>query len=163
MTCEAYAKRYERLHPLIRKTLQSYFPKLDLNTVQIKIVTFIPYKLTIFALADAVVVKVGKLNTEFKQESFTKDGKLWHRSNGAVDLSIPVGIQILAHELKHCEQWRNTPRWRYWLGYLPGLFKSWASGQRYAHRFIKWEREAAAFQKTVRLTEQEHKSFKLLQ
>lgn len=161
MTCEEFAIRHRVLHPTIRRVFQPYF-KIELNTVQVRVVLTIPYKLTIFALADVIVVREGALNGEFKQESFRRDGKLWHRSNGAVDLSTDHGCQLLAHELKHCEQWRYTPRWKYWLWYLPGVVKSWVNGQRYAHRFIRWEQEAIAFQKTIKLTSEEHTSFKLL-
>jgi len=150
MTVEEHVKNHGRLHPDVCLILQRFFPKLDLDTVEFKLVSSIPFKLTIFALADVVVSKYRVLNYHFTQESFKRDDKLWHRGNGAVDLSTDVGIQTLAHELKHCEQWRNTPRRVYWLWYLPGLISSWFNGQRYAHRFMRWEREAIAFQKTVK-------------
>lgn len=161
MSVETYAKRNGKLHPTVRRILQPYFPELKLDSVKVQIVDYAPWT-TIWAMADQVIVLKGKLNYEYVSTSEMRDGKLWHRGNGALDLSTPAGIQVLSHELKHCEQWRNTSRRIYWLWYIPGLLASWISG-RYAHKFFRWEREAIAFQKTVKLTEREFTSLKLLQ
>lgn len=162
MTVEEYIEKYERLHVKVRKALQKYFD-IDLKSVEFKLIDYSPTT-TIFVIADVVVVLKGKLNYKYIATSETRDdGKLWHSNNGAVDLSTDFGIQTLAHELKHCEQWRLTPRWKYWLWYLPSLIASYASKKKYAHKFFRWEKEAAIFQQTVRLSKEEKQSFKELQ
>ncbi len=163
MTAEQYAEQYGKLHVKIRSVFQPYF-NIDLKSVKVKLIERTDLiDATIFVVADTIVVMRSTLNFSYTQESFEKDGKLWHRGNGALDLSTDAGIQILGHEIKHCEQWRLTPRWKYLLWYLPGVVRGWIAGQRYAHRFIRWEREAITFQKTIKLSDAEKQSFKDLQ
>lgn len=163
MTIEQYAENYSKLHPKIRTVFQSYFD-IDLNSVKVRMIDKTTlFRNTIFVVADTIVIVRGKFNFEFKQEPFEKDGKLWHRVNGAVDLSTDTGLQTLGHEIKHCEQWRLTPRWKYWLLYLPGVINGYIKKKQYAHKFIWWEREAIAFQKTLKFSEQEKQLFKEMQ
>lgn len=157
MKIEAHAKRYGNLHPAIREALQGYF-KIRLDTVEVKLVTFAPIS-TIWTLADVVVAKYGTLNFELIREEHEKDGKRWTTTNRTVDLSTISGVRILAHELKHCEQWRLTPRWKYLLWYLPSLFKSYWTEKRYAHKFFRWEQEAIAFDKTIEISEMDKALF----
>lgn len=161
MTVEEYIEKYGKLHIKVRKVLQPYF-KINLSSVEFKLIRYSPTT-TIFVLADVVVVVRGKLNYKYIDTTETRDGKLWHSNNGAVDLSTDFGIQTLAHELKHCEQWRLTPRWKYWLWYIPSLIASYASKKKYAHKFFRWEKEAALFQQTVRISDEQKALFKSMQ
>ena len=161
VTVEEHAERYRKLHPDVRKALQPYFD-IDLKSVKVKLIDYSPTT-TIWTLGDVIVVKRGVLNFEYKSTSEMRDGKLWHTGNGALDLSTDAGIQVLAHEIKHCEQWRLIPRWKYLLWYLPGVVRGWLAGRRYAHKYIRWERDAIAFQKTVKLSDKQLIDFKKLQ
>ncbi len=163
MTVERYLKQHGKLHPTIRKVLQPYF-EIDLKSIKVQLIDHTDLiKVTIFVIADTIIVMRGILNFPYISESFDRDGELWHRSNGAVDLSTDAGLKTLGHEIKHCEQWRLTPRWKYWLWYLPGVIAGYIKDKQYAHRFIRWEREAITFQKTLTFSEEVRQRFKAMQ
>lgn len=150
MTVEEYAKNTGRLHPEIIKFLSQYFDPLgfDLGNVKVNV----KYGSTsasgsgIWVLGSTVVVRKGKFNAEFKQWEVDKgDGKLWWSNNRAIDLSLPAGIRVLAHECFHVMKWQTRRWWSFWavaratLGKITG--RPWHSSE--------WERQAIEFERGI--------------
>ncbi len=148
MTCEAYAKRYNKMHPRLTEFLQPYF-KIELQRVRILVTPIQTSALdtSMWVLGNTVMMLRGKFNYEFKQWRVDKgDGKNYYDSNRAVDLSTSHGMLNMMHECYHVQQWLTRPWWMSLWTWVTDMFRSYENEKRvWAHKYSKWEQEAIEF------------------
>lgn len=146
---DQYIAVHNRLHPRVAAFLQPYFVNLPLSTVK-----FVRDRTrtswlgsTIWVLGGTVRVVQGKLNAKLVISEQPDGG---FKVNGAIDLTRPGGMAMLAHELFHVKQWRETALFPWLWSYAQGIWASITQHRKlFYHGAFALEREAAAFEKRV--------------
>lgn len=115
--------------------LQPFFPELDLRRVAVRI--GVPWPVRVFgAVAPA---------------AFAGPRRLYFKA-GHFDPETVVGLAIIAHELKHVEQYRRLGTVRFVVAYVREYLGNRRAGlsRAEAYRSVSFEREAYEFEAHVR-------------
>jgi hypothetical protein len=170
-----YAVRHGKLCPEVAIALKPFFPDMPMCEVRVSIkdedwVGFAAtgtgkgirdwlksvflgkgYKTPAFVSGRTIYCTRAWLNGEARQQLIPNTSPRQYRVFNYADLATARGWGVLAHEVKHVEQYVQKGFVR-WLGTLAGSVWSswWNAGLLWSHGDIEFEREAIALEGRVR-------------